>query len=290
MRSARADAATRPQLAPYLRAHGAGAAATATIRARSRWRGNGGSEAGDDDAAIVRRALAWISANSPTRWKRRRWGRHAVDEFLFDDKAGYLRALQFVVRGADARRRHPGAGGRPAMPAATATRIGDYWLVRRSDAHAWAEVWLPRPRLGAGGSDRRGGARAHLRHPGRPRAPAGEPARRRRHAGAANVGDWLRRGWNDLVLGFDASRQQQLLRPLGIDELDAAAAGRCCSRWSPCWPCCGWSGCSARGQREPDPVLRAWHGSARRYRRLGLEREPHETAARLGRARRPRAS
>ena len=25
------------------------------------------------------------------------------------------------------------------------------------------------------------------------------------------MGDWLRRGWNDLVLSFDARRQQQLL-------------------------------------------------------------------------------
>jgi hypothetical protein len=34
----------------------------------------------------------------------------------------------------------------------------------------------------------------------------------------------------------------------------------------------------ARGERERDPLLRAWHRLARRYARLGLAREPHEPA------------
>lgn len=34
----------------------------------------------------------------------------------------------------------------------------------------------------------------------------------------------------------------------------------------------------ARGERERDPVLRAWHRLGTRYARLGLGREPHEPA------------
>jgi hypothetical protein len=34
----------------------------------------------------------------------------------------------------------------------------------------------------------------------------------------------------------------------------------------------------ARGEREPDPLLRAWHSLNARYARLGLAREPHEPA------------
>src|SRR5690606_40972419 len=34
-----------------------------------------------------------------------------------------------------------------------------------------------------------------------------------------NLGDWMRRGWNDFVLGFDANRQRDLLKPLGLDQL-----------------------------------------------------------------------
>ena len=34
-----------------------------------------------------------------------------------------------------------------------------------------------------------------------------------------DLGDWVRRGWNDFVLGFDAARQRRLLQPLGLGEL-----------------------------------------------------------------------
>ena len=96
-----------------------------------------------------------------------------------------------------------------------------------------------------------------------------------------DVGDWMRRGWNDFVLGFNAERQQRLLRPLGIDKLEpgtlivlfALAAGLALL-WM------AWL--SARGPREADPVLRAWHRLGRRYARLGLAREPHEPAHGLG--------
>ena len=33
--------------------------------------------------------------------------------------------------------------------------------------------------------------------------------------------DWLRRSWNELVLGYDSARQKNLLRPLGFDTNDA---------------------------------------------------------------------
>ena len=49
----------------------------------------------------------------------------------------------------------------------------------------------------------------------------------------------------------------------------------------------------ARGERERDPLLRAWHRLDARYARLGLGREPHETAgdwARRVAARRPQGA
>ena len=36
---------------------------------------------------------------------------------------------------------------------------------------------------------------------------------------------------------------------------------------------------TARAGRETDPVLRAWHRLGRRYARIGLGREAHETAS-----------
>ena len=102
-----------------------------------------------------------------------------------------------------------------------------------------------------------------------------------------NVSDWLRRNWNDVMLGFDADRQSQLLKPLGIERLGGQQLTVLFSLTAVLallWMI--WL--SARGQREPDPVLRAWHRLSRRYRRFGLQREPHETAAhwvdRIGRS------
>ena len=92
-----------------------------------------------------------------------------------------------------------------------------------------------------------------------------------------DAGDWLRRGWNDFVLGFNAQRQRQLLAPLGLDDLDGralvllfAAAAGLAMVWM------GWL--IARGERQRDPLLRAWHRLGRRYARLGKGRLPHEPA------------
>ena len=89
----------------------------------------------------------------------------------------------------------------------------------------------------------------------------------------------MRRGWNDLVLGFDAKRQQRLLQPFGIDHLEGGRLGLLFGfsallvlAWM------GWL--LARGERERDPLLRAWRRMGARYARLGLAREAHEPALR----------
>ncbi|MCA1713851.1 MAG: transglutaminase family protein, partial [Gammaproteobacteria bacterium] len=93
-----------------------------------------------------------------------------------------------------------------------------------------------------------------------------------------DTADWLRRGWNDLVLGFDATRQQRLLQPFGSEDLGASgllalfiATAVIALAWM-LW-------LTARAERERDPVLRAWHRLGARYAGLGLGREPHEPAA-----------
>jgi hypothetical protein len=107
-----------------------------------------------------------------------------------------------------------------------------------------------------------------------------------------NASDWLRRGWNDFVLGFDAARQRTLLQPLGVDDLDGSRLAQLFSvaavlalgimLWL-----------AARQARERDPLLRAWHRLGQRYARLGLGRAPHEPAgdwARRVLAERPQAA
>lgn len=233
-------------------------------------------EAGDHDAAVVRRALDWITADFSYTLDTPAAGRDPVDAFLFDYKAGFCQHFSsaFVVlmrnAGIPARVVTGFAGG-------TRNRLGNYWVVRRMDAHAWAEVWLPQ----------RGWVRVDPTAAVAPerildtledRLPAGADLNlQQRWLQAGQIGDWLRRGWNDLVLSFDARRQQQLLQPLGLDELKPGQllAGFVATALL----AMGWMAwLLARGERERDPLLRAWHRLARRYARLGLAREPHEPA------------
>ena len=152
---------------------------------------------------------------------------------------------------------------------------GGYWVVRRMDAHAWAEVWLPQ----------RGWVRVDPTAAVAPERVYDTLEDRLAVDGGAlggmntlwDFGDWMRRGWNDWVLGFDAKRQQRLLQPLGVDELDGRELGLLFGL-SALLALGGMLAWLARGQRERDPLLRAWHALGRRYGRLGLGREPHEPA------------
>ncbi|RZA32934.1 MAG: DUF3488 domain-containing protein [Lysobacteraceae bacterium] len=240
----------------------------------SQWR----REAGEDDAAIVRRAMDWIGREFGYTLETPLPGRDGVDEFLFDEKKGFCQhfSSSFVVL-----MRSAGIPARVVTGFAGGVRnpLGDYWVVRNLDAHAWAEVWLPG----------RGWVRVD---------PTAAVAPERIYdtiedrlgadAGAfeqfatlgtdlGNVGDWMRRGWNDLVLGFNAERQQRLLRPFGIQHLEGARLGALFSVFA--LLAMGWMGwLLARGERERDPLLRAWRRLGSRYAPLGLQRDPHEPA------------
>lgn len=232
-------------------------------------------EAGADDAAIVARALRAIRAEFAYTLDTPLLGRHAVDEFLFDYKAGFCEHFSsaFVVL-----MRAAGVPARVVTGYVGGYRnpIGDYWQVRRSDAHAWAEVWLPgrgwtRVDPTAAVAPERIYDTLADRAPGTIGGFAG-------FAPVLNTGDWLRRGWNDFVLGFDAARQQRLLRPLGLEELDTRRLVLLfflMSSLALLWM--AWL--SARQEHDRDPVLRAWHRLAARYDRIGLGRKPHEPAS-----------
>ncbi|WP_312368288.1 DUF3488 and transglutaminase-like domain-containing protein [Stenotrophomonas sp.] len=246
-----------------------------TLALARQWR----AEAGGNDAAIVQRSLDWIHREFAYTLNTPIPGRHSVDEFLFDQKAGYCEhfsgAFVVLMRAADIPARVvTGYAGGVHNP------YGNYWLVRRMDAHAWAEAWLPErgwvrvdptaavaperiydtleDRLGQNTS----GAGLDLG---------------RRWTGLLQYSDYLRRGWNNAVLSFDAERQSRLLSRLGVARLSpgqlvalfasVAAAALALMAWL-----------LARGERQRDPLLRAWHQLGQRYARLGLAREPAETA------------
>ncbi|UNK50417.1 DUF3488 and transglutaminase-like domain-containing protein [Lysobacter sp. S4-A87] len=242
-----------------------------TVGLARQWRQEAGPLA---DGEIVDRALAWIRRDFAYTLDTPLLGRNSVDEFLFDQRAGFCEhfSSSFVVL--------MRAAGIPARVVTGYTggyrnKVGGYWLVRRSDAHAWAEVWL-RGRGWVRVDPTAAVAPERIYDTLQDRLPGADLAGGR---SLLDFGDWMRSGWNDFVLGFDAQRQQRLLRPLGIDRIDdrtlvlllmlAIALGLLWMFWF-----------SRRNEREPDPVLRAWHALARRYRHLGLERYPDEPAGR----------
>lgn len=103
----------------------------------ARWRASN-----TDDVAIVDEALGmfrnqdfFYTLNPPLL------GTQAMDDFLFNTRRGfcehYAGAFVFLMRaaGVPARVVTGYQGGAP-------NPLGDYFIVRQSDAHAWAEVWL----------------------------------------------------------------------------------------------------------------------------------------------------
>ncbi len=247
-----------------------------TLALAHQWR----SEAGADDEAIIQRSMDWIHREFAYTLSTPLPGRHAVDEFLFDQKQGFCQHFSsaFVVlmraAGIPARVVTGYAGG-------VRNRFGDYWLVRRLDAHAWAEVWLPErgwvrvdPTAAVAPERIYDTLEDRLSRQGN---AAGGLDLAGRWNSIVQFGDWMRRGWNTAFLSFDATRQQRLLSPFGVDQLSpsqlvALFVGFALAALG------GMAWLLARGERQRDPLLRAWHRLGRRYARLGLAREPYEAA------------
>lgn len=151
-------------------------------------------------------------------------GEDGIDGFLFNTRRGfcehYAGAFVFLMRAAGVPARVvTGYQGGEANP------LGDYLIIRQSDAHAWAEVWL------AG----HGWVRVD------PTA-AVAPERIEDGAAAALAGEWsvttrflrgsltmqrMRLGWdavnyrwNDWVLGYGPDKQRRTLTRLGFESVD----------------------------------------------------------------------
>lgn len=227
-----------------------------------------------NDDAIVNYALGWIRRDFAYSIAAPPLGHDTADEFLFRTRLGFCEhfagSFSILMRAA-------------GIPTRVVTgyvgglrnRLGDYWMVRRMDAHAWTELWLPQ----------RGWVRID---PTAAVAPeniydtlddrAGNGGLFDALQGGGGVspfGDWMRRGWNDMVLGFDARRQERMFRPLGLDRISP-------SQLAALFGVAALAGLgvmlafSLRAPRERDPIMRAWQALGRRYARKGLERDPAE--------------
>ena len=238
----------------------------------------------NSDADIVRTALDYFNKQGFIyTLEPPPIGPDGIDDFLFTTKQGfcehYASAFVFLMRAAN-------------IPARVVTGylggefndIGNYYIVRQSDAHAWAEVWL------AG----QGWVRVD------PTA-AIAPDRVQRDLSAAlsdnaalpfmerNPPQWMRdlrfnldalaNQWNQWVLGYDAERQFAFLTRLGMESIT--------------WQKLALNMASGLGLvialfalfmlrhlfvRQPDKVQTAWLKLCRKLAEAGLPRAAHEGA------------
>jgi transglutaminase-like putative cysteine protease len=151
-------------------------------------------------------------------------GNNAVDRFLFETRRGfcehYASAFAVMMRAA-------GVPSRVVLgyQGGEMNRMGDYMIVRQSDAHAWTEVWLPDQgwrrvdptaavapeRIEAGMSAARfgeAGARWGLTAPARWLYSLGL------------TWDALNAKWNGWILGYGPENQGRFMEWLGMDEPD----------------------------------------------------------------------
>lgn len=151
-------------------------------------------------------------------------GRHRIDQFLFETRAGFCEhyAAAFVVL-----MRFVGLPARVVTGYQGSEPNGDYHIVRQSDAHAWAEVWI----------EGRGWMRVDPTAAIAPErieyglgAALGDSAllpglargyERRRDLAARLLLQWdrLDAAWNRTVLAFGPSLQRDFLRRFGVNEL-----------------------------------------------------------------------
>lgn len=247
------------------------------------WRAAEWHAAGPDAAAVVRRALEHFNRQEfrYTLEPPLLQGPNGMDEFLFATRQGfcehYAAAFVFLMRAAD-------------IPARVVTgyqggeynAYGNYYIVRQSDAHAWAEVWL---------------ADAGWRRVDPTAAIAPERVERGLAAAlpdnaalpflARDPPQWLRglrlnldtltNRWNQWVIGYDSERQFAFLSRFGLDALEwqqmavnimvalAALIGL-------------YALVMLRRliARRPDRTQAAWLHLCRKLARAGLPREAHE--------------
>jgi protein-glutamine gamma-glutamyltransferase len=232
-------------------------------------------QAGSDDRAVVTQALALFNAEFRYTLEPGLLGRDSTDEFLFETRAGYCEhfasAFGVLMRAAGIPARVvTGYQGGMRNP------IGDYMVVRQSDAHAWNEIWLagegwvrvdPTNAVAPGRIERGiqaigGDQKRHARW--------GQPL--------FDTADWMRRGWNQFVLGYDAVQQRHLLQGIGFEEADWRQLGMLLVAALGIAVAVTLVLLLRRPPESPDPLVCAWRRFVRRLARAGVAKPRHEGA------------
>jgi protein-glutamine gamma-glutamyltransferase len=166
---------------------------------------------GDNHAAIVQELLASYRPFSYTLLPPEPLGIHTMDEFYFDNRAGFCQhfssSFAIAARAAGVPTRvTTGFAGGEYLPAG-------YLLITNARAHAWNEVYLD-------------GFWQRIDPTGQVPPERVDP--RARAAFGENQPDWMRAWsnrkdqltdwWNRTILNFNAASQSQLFKPFGVQE------------------------------------------------------------------------
>lgn len=243
------------------------------------WRARHGS----NDTAVIDEALALFNREFMYTLEPPPLGRDIVDDFLFNTKAGYCEyyasSFVFLMRAAD-------------IPARVVTgyqggvfnSAGGYWIVRNSDAHAWAEVWL----------QGRGWVRVDPTSAVAPeRIDRGSLAAAMPEAASwysdgwgaewRNRFDLVTRYWRKAVIEFDAVRQRNLLQQVGLENMGWQALGTGLLIFGAIGLALGaWLSLRGLGQGSRDPLLIAYRRFNNRLARAGVTRGEDEGPVAFG--------
>jgi len=243
-----------------------------------------------EDRQLVDAVLEWFNeSNFSYSLDAPPLGRHGADEFLFDLRVGYCEyyasAFAVLMR----------AAGIPTR-IVTGYQGGlwqsadEYLLVRQSDAHAWAEVWLQGsgwtrvdPTAAVSPERVMQSARSAL---GDTRGWIGAEW----FYALRNQYDRLHRLWNDWVLAFDHERQEGLLARIGMGDLGPGlrALALVAIALLAILPLALMLQLLAGTARERDRLARGWARVRKRLARRGVSIQPGETPLELARRASPR--
>jgi transglutaminase-like putative cysteine protease len=152
------------------------------------------------------------------------FGPNTADEFWFDRKQGFCEhiASSFVIllraAGVPARLVTGYQGGERNQT------VGDFWVVRQSDAHAWTEVWMPDrgwvrvDPTGAVSPGRIGSLRRLTAPQGVIASAMGAVVSPTLMQNLRAVWEGINNAWNQRILNYTQSRQFDLMRALGFES------------------------------------------------------------------------
>lgn len=200
------------------------------------------------------------------------FGLHSADEFWFDRKQGFCEhiAASFVIlmraTGVPARIVTGYQGGER-------NAVDGYWVVRQSDAHAWAEVWLAgrgwvRVDPTAAVAPARIGELARLQAPQGVVAAAINTVSPTMALNLRTVWEAVNNRWNQWVLNYSQSRQLNLLRELGFTAPSWEDLAYLMAASLVLLSLAG-SGWALWGQRRRDPWRRLFEAAQRRLHPRG---------------------